>query len=186
MFTLLNELEDIGQISLLEESIKLCEDVGKFLQPIVAKIADAAEHDKNPFDGENALNKEETASIITGLKSLADPDERAAHDVLGADAKFFVFLNALGEKGNPNTDKAEKHLKNFFKTHASYKSTYQKILASLSTLENAVKDENDKKARTKIADDMKKLTHNLQMQMNKLKTSLASKKMDKGTAPEAA
>lgn len=186
MFTLLNELEDIRQISLLEESIRLCEDVGKFLQPIIAKIIDATEHDKNPFDGDRALNKEEVASIITGLKSLADPDERAAHDVLGTDSKFYVFLNALGEKGNPNTDKAEKHLKSFFKNNASYKSSYQKILASLSAFENHVKDENDKKVRIKLADDIKKLSHNLQMQMNKLKTSLASKKMDKGAEPEAA
>ena len=59
-------------------------------------------------------------------------------------------------------------------------------MTSLSTFENAVKDENDKKARMKIADDIKKLSHNLQMQMNKLKTTKASKKMDKGTAPEAA
>lgn len=186
MFTLLNELEEIREMSLLEESIKLCEDIGKFLQPIIAKINDAVETNKNPFSGQNPLNKEETASIITGLKSLADADERAAHDVLGNDAKFYIFLNALGEKGNPNTDKAEKHLKSFFKNHASYKNLYTANLKKLDILEQPSKDEMIKKEKQKVADELKKLSNNLQMQMNKLKTTIAAKKTDKTGAPETA
>lgn len=181
MFTLLNELEDMRQVSILEESIKLCEDIGKFLQPLIAKITNAVEHNKNPFDGEGALNKEEVASILTGLQTLANPDERAAHDVLGSDQKFYIFLKALGEKGDVNADKAEKHLKNFYQKDASYKTYFNDYMKKLSSLEEPVKDENDKKIREKFSSDVKKLSHNLQLQMNKLKTTLASKQVDKGT-----
>jgi hypothetical protein len=178
MFSLLNELEEIKEIRTLTESIKLCEDIGKFLQPIIVKINDAVENDKNPFSGQNPLNKEELASIITGLNSLSDSDERAAHDVLGDDSKFYIFLSALGEKGNPNTDKAEKHLKNFFKNHASYKTLYTNNLKKLELLEKPSKDENVKKEKQKIVDELKKISYNLQMQMNKLKTTLAAKKAE--------
>lgn len=180
MFTLLNELEDMRQISILEESIKLCEDVGKFLQPLVAKIANAAENNKNPFEGDGALNKEEIASILTGLQTLSNPDERAAHDVLGSDQKFYIFLKALGEKGDVNADKSEKHLKNFYQKDAAYKTYFNDYMKKLSILEQPVKDENDKKTRDKFSADVKKLSHNLQLQMNKLKTALASKQVDKG------
>ncbi|MEM4260924.1 MAG: hypothetical protein QXG00_06820 [Candidatus Woesearchaeota archaeon] len=181
MFILLNELEDIKQISVLEESIKLCEDIGKFLQPLIAKISNAVEYNKNPFEGNGALNKEETASILTGLQTLSNPDERAAHDVLGSDQKFYIFLKALGEKGDINGDKAEKHLKNFYQKDAAYKTYFNDYLKKLSMLEKPVKDENDKKIREKFSSDIKKLSHNLQLQMNKLKTTLASKQIDKRT-----
>ena len=182
MFTLLQELEDIEQVNILEESIKLCEDIGKFMQPIVARIKDAVETDKNPFKEPNPLNidKEQLASILTGLQTLANPDERAGHDILGSDRLFYVFLTALGEK-NPNGDKAEKHLKNAYKNNAAYKTYYTDNLKALEMLEQPTKDDAIKDKKQKFADKVAKLSSVLQTQMNKLKALAAAKKTDTGT-----
>lgn len=187
MFTLLQELEDIKQIDILEESIKLYEDVGKFLQPIVARIKDAVETDKNPFKEPNTfnVNKEQLASILTGLQTLANADERAGHNVLGSDRLFYIFLSSLGEK-NQNAVKAENHLKNAFKNNPTYKTYYENNLKALEMLEQPTKDDDIKDKKQKFADKVAKLSSVLQSQMNKLKATIAAKKTDTDAKEEPA
>lgn len=170
-FSLIKETLELREETMMIESIALFEEVAKAMQPYVALINSAADGESNPFDKNDKTVKkpipvEPFAAFLSGLKVLSDRETRrnAYAEDFGSTKKDFEFLSSVGRSAKKFGEHANQTAQERIIEIGKSAKTLWKEFA------DRINNWTDANVRTKLVNEIKKLVHDWDVQMNAIKT----------------